>query len=84
QTGIDKATQRMLAQGIAEGLPTEVLTRGVQAQLAGMVPKAAETLATQVMLSALEPNLVEDPERTRIQAEVAAEKVKPVVITIQQ
>ena len=84
QAGIGKATNRMLAQGIAEGLPPEVLTRAVQSQLTGMVPKPAETLASQVMLSALEPNLVEDPERTRIQAEMAAEAVKPVVVTVQQ
>lgn len=83
EAGTLKTANRMLAQGIAEGLPSEILARAVQLQLVGIVPKSGESLATQVLLSTLKANLVEDPERTRIQADRAAEAVKPVIVTIQ-
>jgi len=83
EAGTLKVANRMLTQGIAPGLPNEVLARAIQVQITGMVPKSGEALASQVLLSTLEVNLVEDPERTRIQADMAAEAVKPVVVTTQ-
>lgn len=84
QMGMRKATDRMLAQGIPPGLPPEVLNRAITAQLKGSVPRQLEDFSRQILLAVLQPNLVEDPDRTRIQAEMAAEAVKPVFVEVQQ
>ncbi|MGF1571411.1 MAG: HD family phosphohydrolase [Nodosilinea sp.] len=84
QVGIRKATERMLAQGIPSGLPPEVLTRAVSLQLSGTVPKPVEDPARLLLLAVLKPNLIEDTDRTRIQADMAAEAVSPVVVEVQQ
>lgn len=84
QLGVRRAMERMLAQGIPPGLPPEVLNRAVAVQLKGTVPRQLEDFSRQLMLSVLQPNLVEDPDRTRIQAEMAAEAVKPVFVEVQQ
>jgi hypothetical protein len=84
QIGMRRGVDRMLAQGIPPGLPPEVLNRAVEAQLKGMVPRQLEELSRQILLAVLQPNLVEDPDRTRIQAEMAAEAVKPVFVEVKQ
>ncbi|TVP66048.1 MAG: HDIG domain-containing protein [Leptolyngbya sp. LCM1.Bin17] len=84
QSGLHRAAERMLAQGIAPGLPADVLTEATEAQLRGSVPRSMEGVAKTLLLSVLEPNLVEDSDRTRIQADMAAEAVKPVYVEAQQ
>ncbi|MBD2260147.1 HDIG domain-containing metalloprotein [Pseudanabaena sp. FACHB-2040] len=81
---LHKATDRMTAQGIMPGLPPEILNRAVTVQLRGMVPTAAEEFAIQTLMSALQPNLIEDPEQTRLQAEMAADAVEPIMVSTQQ
>ncbi len=84
QVEIRRAAERMLAQGIAAGLPREVLDRAVYLQLKDTVPRPVEPLARELMLASIQPNLVEDTDRTRLQAEMAAEAVKPVFVEVQQ
>jgi cyclic-di-AMP phosphodiesterase PgpH len=84
QVGLRRVADRMLAQGIPAGLPPEVLTRAIQVQLKGSVPRSMEDLSSRLLLTVLQPNLVEDLERTRLQAEMAAEAVKPVIVEIKQ
>jgi putative nucleotidyltransferase with HDIG domain len=84
QLGIRRAADRILTQGIPSGLPPELLNRAVQIQLKGTISRGSEDLSQQVLLSVLQPNLVEDTDRTRIQAEMAAEAVKPVYVSAQQ
>ncbi|MGP1375522.1 MAG: HD family phosphohydrolase [Almyronema sp.] len=74
--------QRMLSQGIAPGLPDNLLQKAVQMQLQGNLPIGTEAMATQILMAALEPNLIEDPESTRLQAEQAAQAVDPVTVAI--
>ena len=75
---------RMLQQGIAEGVPRDLLAVAVEAHLKGTVPNRAETLANGFLVAVLEPNLVEDPVRTREKAETAAEQVPEVTLTVQE
>lgn len=82
QTAIRQAARRMVIQGIMPGIPDDLRLRAVQAQLDGMVPEQAEFLAVQILNSALQPNLIEDSERTRLQAEMAAEAVAPVTVSV--
>ncbi|MGG6238432.1 HD family phosphohydrolase [Nodosilinea sp. AN01ver1] len=84
QVEIRKAAERMLAQGIASGLPPDVLDRAVYLQLKDTLPQSIEPFARQLLLSTLEPNLIEDSDRTRLQADMAAEAVKPVFVEVQQ
>jgi len=84
QINMRRAVERILAQGIPPGLPPEVLNRAVAAQLKGILPRQLEDFSQQILLAVLQPNLVEDPDRTQIQAEMAAEAVKPVIVEVQQ
>ncbi|PSN75857.1 hypothetical protein C8B47_30370, partial [filamentous cyanobacterium CCP4] len=84
QVEIRKAAERMLAQGISSGLPPDVLDRAVYLQLRDTLPGSVEPFGRQLLLSTLEPNLIEDSDRTRLQADMAAEAVKPVFVEVQE
>jgi putative nucleotidyltransferase with HDIG domain len=84
QVGVQRAAERMLAQGITPGLSSEVLYRAIQMQLKGTVPRPGEDVASQLLQGSLQPNLIEDPDQTRIKADMAAEAVKPVLVDIRQ
>jgi putative nucleotidyltransferase with HDIG domain len=84
EVGINRVAQRMLAQGIAQGLPHELLQEGIHSQLEGEVPSETQVLATQILNTVLQPNLVRDTLGTRQLAELAAQKVKPVIVKVQE
>lgn len=84
QEGIRLVLSRMLLQGIAEGVPLELLAVASKSQLTNTVPGGAEELANAVLIAVLEPNLAKDPDRTREKAEAAAEQVPDVTVSIQE
>ncbi len=84
QSGVQRVAERMLAQGITPGLSSEVLYRAIHTQLRGTVPPPGEDIASQLLQGSLQPNLVEDPDQTRLKADMAAEAVKPVMVDIRQ
>ena len=84
QTGMNRAAKRMLAQGIPQGLPKELLKEAVKVQVAEEVPSESQALAVESLSAILQPNLVRDPEETKQLAELAARKVKPVTIAVEQ
>ena len=84
ETGIRNSAEHILTQGIAPGLPSIILQQAVSLQVKTLVPTAAETLSTQLLLSVLQPNLKEDVEQTRQQAEQAASAVEPVMVGVRQ
>ena len=84
QTGMSRAAKMMLAQGIPQGLPKEILKEAVKLQVASVVPLESQALAVEGLSAILQPNLVRDPEETKQLAELAAQKVKPVMIAVQQ
>ena len=84
RTGIRQAVQRMTAQGIAPGTPPNLLEKAVKLQIEGTVPTLAQSLATSIVMRALQPNLIEDPEQTRLAAERAAEAVEPEIVAISE
>jgi cyclic-di-AMP phosphodiesterase PgpH len=84
QGSLRRVAERMLAQGISSGLPPEMLNRAANLQLKDTLPRSLEPLAREVLLSTLQPNLVEDTDRTRLQADMAAEAVKPVYVEVKQ
>ena len=84
QTGMSRAAKMILTQGIPQGLPKEILKEAVKLQVASVVPLESQALAVEGLSAILQPNLVRDPEETKQLAELAAQKVKPVMIAVQQ
>ncbi len=84
QTGMSRAAKMMLTQGIPQGLPKEILKEAVKLQVGDEVPLESQALAVEGLTAILQPNLVRDPEETKQLAELAAQKVKPVTIAVQQ
>jgi cyclic-di-AMP phosphodiesterase PgpH len=84
QTGINLVAKRMLAQGIPQGLPKEVLKEAAKLQMKQEVPEVSQALAVEIVMGILQPNLIRDSEGTKQLAELAAQKVKPVMIAIEK
>lgn len=84
QEKIYQAAQRILAQGIPAGLPDDILRDAVSMQVKALANSEADPLGTKLLLSVLQPNLREDPEQTRRKAEIAAQAVPPVFVTIEK
>ncbi|MGF1478376.1 MAG: HD family phosphohydrolase [Cyanophyceae cyanobacterium] len=82
--GIFQALERILAQGIAPGLPTRTIERTVTLQLAPGVPHPARSVASKLLVSKIRPNLTEDTAETKRRAEQVALTVEPVIASIKQ
>lgn len=82
QMGIHQSTERILTQGIPQGLPKNILQDAVSLQLQTFVPESAETLAKNLLLAVLKPNLQKDEEQTRQNAQKAAAEVPPVMVKV--
>ncbi|WP_392531494.1 HD family phosphohydrolase [Nostoc sp. C117] len=83
QTGVHQSAERILAQGIPQGLPANILEEAVNLQIHTFVPEDAEPLATKVLLAVLQPNLQKDEEQTRQKAQKAAAGVPSVMVNVQ-
>ncbi|MEH2381103.1 MAG: HD family phosphohydrolase [Nostoc sp.] len=80
--GIHQSSERILTQGIPQGLPKNILEDAVSLQLQTFVPEEAETLAKKLLLAVLKPNLQRDEEQTRQNAQKAAAGVPSVMVKI--
>ncbi len=76
--------ERILAQGIPLGIPSNLLEQAVTVQLNPDVPEVTEQLSTNLLLAILHPNLVEDKDATRNIAEKAAMAINSVLVEVQQ
>ena len=84
QRELRRILRQMLLQGIAEGVPLDLLGIAGETQLRGTVPAGTEAFANSLLLAVLEPNLMRDPDRTREKAEAAAQGVPEVTITVRE
>ncbi|MEH2330952.1 HD family phosphohydrolase [Nostoc sp.] len=82
QIGIHQSLERILTQGIPQGLPKNILQDAVSLQLQTFVPESAETLAKNLLLAVLKPNLQKDEEQTRQNAQKAAADVPRVMVKV--
>ncbi|WP_118168721.1 HD family phosphohydrolase [Nostoc sphaeroides] len=82
QMGIHQSAERILTQGIPQGLPKNILQDAVSLQLQTFVPESAESLAKNLLLAVLKPNLQKDEEQTRENAQKAAAGVPPVMVKV--
>lgn len=77
-----RASERMLAQGIAPGLPPETLEAAVALNFSAL-PLAVQSLATQLLLNQLQPNLVVDRATTYRQAEQAVQNTQRSFLSVE-
>ncbi|MBD2269602.1 HDIG domain-containing protein [Anabaena sp. FACHB-1391] len=84
QTGIRKSAERIIAQGIAAGLPKSILHNAVSLQVQLSVPSEAESLAKKVLLAVLQPNLKQDIEQTKKQAQILAREIPSVMFPVKK
>lgn len=82
QMGIHQSAERILTQGIPQGLPKNILEDAVSLQLQSFVPESAESLAKKLLLAVLKPNLQKDEGQTRENAQKAAAGVPPVMVKV--
>ena len=81
---ISLAADRILAQGIPLGTPSNLLEQAVTAQLNPDIPETTANLANNLLLGTLQANLEEDKDATRNIAEKAASAINSVVVEIEQ
>ncbi|WP_083618836.1 HD family phosphohydrolase [Planktothrix serta] len=84
QKGVNQITQEMLAQGIAPGLPDEILRKAIEIQVQNTIPLESQLFATHLFAEVLKVNLVKDSQATRHRAELVAQKIEPVMVNISQ
>jgi hypothetical protein len=65
-------------------LPNSLLETAVQAHLGNDLAPDATPIATQILMTVLKPNLIQDPEKTKVRAEQAAQAVDDVVVEIRR
>ena len=81
QVGIRSSANRILAQGISPGLQSNTLHWAVNLQVRSHVPLATEPLATEILLTVLQPNVKVDKAQTQRLEEQAAAAVQPVLVS---
>ena len=84
KSAISLAAERILTQGIAMGIPSNMLEQAVTAQLNPDIPEVTERLSSNILLGILQPNLIEDKDATRNIAEKAAKAINSVLVEIEQ
>jgi putative nucleotidyltransferase with HDIG domain len=84
QRAVRRVLYRMLAQGIHPGMPEDLVRQAIEIHLRGMLSIQTERVATNLLSAVIEPNLIEDPERTRLRAEQEVKAVKPVTVSAEK
>jgi putative nucleotidyltransferase with HDIG domain len=80
-----QAIIQITTQGIPAGLPSETIANAARLHLSSFnLTPVARDLGEQWITQAARPNLTIDPEQSRERAELAANKIEPVFVTIKQ
>ncbi|NJO71888.1 MAG: HDIG domain-containing protein, partial [Oscillatoriales cyanobacterium RM1_1_9] len=82
--GIEQVSRQMLSQGIAPGLPDQILQEAVRVNVEALVPPETQDFAVEFLSQILVTNLIEDREATRKRAELAAQEVQPVYARVER
>ncbi|WP_228035047.1 HD family phosphohydrolase [Oculatella sp. LEGE 06141] len=84
KASIRQALERMLSQGISPGIPNTLLKTAIAIQIGADVPSVATPLSSEILISVVKPNLVQDPEQTKLRAEQAAQAVAPEIVEVRR
>ncbi|MBW4514445.1 MAG: HDIG domain-containing protein [Timaviella obliquedivisa GSE-PSE-MK23-08B] len=77
---VRQTLERMLTQGIAPGIPPALLDQAIKVQLDANVSANVQPQAGKILAAIVRPNLTQDIEQTKFQAEQAALSVKDVMV----
>ncbi|MGK7913821.1 MAG: HD family phosphohydrolase [Synechococcus sp.] len=80
---LPEVLRRTQALGIARGLPREIETQGIQAQLE-LYPETIAPGLVSVLADVVRPNLDPDPERTETRVQRQLEILPPSTVDVQQ
>jgi len=76
---------QMATQGVPSGLPRDTIANAAQLQLSSFdLTTTAREVGQQWIVRSMQPNLTIDPEQSRERAELAAQEIEPVFVTIEQ
>lgn len=80
QTGVKRSLERILTQGLAEGLPERQLQQAIALQVQDLVPPETQKFASDTLHTVLkgQHNLIHDKEEANRLAEKAAEAFPPI------
>jgi putative nucleotidyltransferase with HDIG domain len=78
--GLEMAVDRILSQGIPQGLPEDIKRSAILVQLRYQIAPQQENNLAEVLVEIIQPNLVQDPERTAERAQQAEAEIKPVSV----
>ncbi|MEM1367285.1 MAG: HDIG domain-containing metalloprotein [Cyanobacteria bacterium P01_H01_bin.15] len=84
QQALNSATERILIQGVPQGLPANLLEQSINLQLTAEKPCPGQETFTQFLLTILTPNLAEDTAATKEKAIRAADRIQPIYVEIQK
>ncbi|MEB3211596.1 MAG: HDIG domain-containing protein [Leptolyngbyaceae bacterium] len=84
KTGVRRALEGILLQGISPGLPPTLIEQSARYQSDPYVPAAAHQLAVDILTTVIKPNLTVDEEQTRVFAEQAAQAVEIQIVDVRR
>jgi cyclic-di-AMP phosphodiesterase PgpH len=82
KTSIGQIVDRMLNQGIPEGMPAELMEQAIAIQVSTTVPKETTALVENLLTGILQPNLVRDETATFLHAERKIARVPPAMVSV--
>jgi cyclic-di-AMP phosphodiesterase PgpH len=77
---VKQTLERMLTQGVAPGIPPALLDHAIKVQLDHGVSANIQPQANRILAAVVRPNLTQDLEQSKFQAEQAALSVKDVMV----
>jgi cyclic-di-AMP phosphodiesterase PgpH len=83
RTYVQQVSERMLSQGIAPGTPSALLENAIKVHLNGVAIEL-QPQTSKMIAAVVRPNLIEDPQQTKLRAEQAAQSVQEVMVSIRR
>jgi cyclic-di-AMP phosphodiesterase PgpH len=84
KTSIGQIVDRILNQGIPEGMPTKLMQEAISIQASTTVPKATVTAVENVLTGVLKPNLVRDEAATFMRTRKTAAEIVPATVSVKE
>ncbi len=82
--GLNSAVDRILTQGVPEGLPEDIERSAILKQFRNEVDPQQKSNLADVLVEIIQPNLVPDPDRTAERAQQAEAEIKPVPVNFRK
>ncbi len=83
KTSIGQIVDRILNQGIPEGMPTELMQQAIAIQVSTTVPKETTALVENLLTGIFQTNLVRDETATFIRTKEKISQIPPTMVSIQ-